>query len=177
MILLNVHNPARNTTFSLRISICIWYLIYPMKTSFTCRWRGQSQEGQMPRPHSRTLHKLFHPEQVVQVPGESERCWAMVNFSAVIGKMASQTKLQKAQSRQGEKSRGWLKSNLPNFSLMWLLLPRSHQPWDQWWLEWESQRFLDLSSTLFPSWAPGPRSCWGLLTTHGMTEVWGWKGN
>lgn len=117
MSLLNVHNPARNTTFSLRISICIWYLIYPMKTSFTCRWRGQSQEGQMPRPHSRTLHKLFHPEQVVQVPGESERCWAMVNFSAVIGKMASQTKLQKAQSRQGEKSRGWLKSNLPNFLL------------------------------------------------------------
>ena len=59
MILLNVHNPARDTTFSLRISICIWHLIYPMKTSFTCRWRGQSQEGQMLRPHSQTLHKLF----------------------------------------------------------------------------------------------------------------------
>lgn len=77
-----------------------------MKTSFTCRWRGQSQKGQMLRPHSQTLHKLFHPEQVAQVSGESKRYWAMVNFSAVIGKMAIQTKLQKAQSRQGEKSRG-----------------------------------------------------------------------
>lgn len=149
-------------------------------------WRLHLPVGGEASPRRARCWGLIHrhstsslPEQVVQVPGESKRCWAMVNFSAVIEKMAIQTKLQKAQSRQGEKSRGWLKSTSASsqFSLMWLLLPRSHQPWDQWWLEWESQRFLDLSSTSFPSWAPGPRSCRGLLTTHGMTEVWGRRGN